>query len=103
MYNRVSIKGFPNYSVDNQGKVWSGISNLKPVKQHLTTKGFLNVCLIKEGAFIWKYVANLVAEAFVRNPNKHKYVLHKDGDITNNEADNLEWCTYKQMIESYGE
>lgn len=102
MYERKEIKGFPNYSVDNLGNVWCGISNIKPVKQHLTTNGFLRVCFIKEGTFVWKFVANLVAEAFVRNPNKYKYILHKDGDITNNKAGNLEWCTYKQMIESYG-
>lgn len=32
MYERKEIKGFPNYSVDNLGDVWCGISNIKPVK-----------------------------------------------------------------------
>ena len=37
-------------------------------------------------------VGDIVAREWVRNPFRFKYVCHKDGDITNNRADNLEWC-----------
>ena len=36
-------------------------------------------------------VHELVAEAFIPNPDRKKYVIHKDGNKLNNEADNLEW------------
>ncbi len=37
------------------------------------------------------YVHELVAKAFVPNPNNYPYVEHIDGDRTNNHANNLRW------------
>ena len=37
------------------------------------------------------YIHRLVATHFVPNPNKYKYVEHIDGDLKNNNADNLRW------------
>ena len=36
-------------------------------------------------------VAQLVAEAFIPNPHNYKYVICKDGNSENNQADNLAW------------
>lgn len=41
------------------------------------------------------YVHRLVAKAFIPNPDKYKYVNHKDCNRQNNCVDNLEWCTAK--------
>lgn len=42
------------------------------------------------------YVHDLVAEAFVPNPEGKKYVIHKDGDKLNNHASNLAWSDTKE-------
>lgn len=39
------------------------------------------------------YVHRLVALVFLDNPNGYKYVNHKDNNASNNNKNNLEWCT----------
>lgn len=42
-------------------------------------------------------LATLIAKAWVPNPNKYPYVIHKDFDRCNNCADNLEWSPYLRI------
>lgn len=46
------------------------------------------------------YVSRLIAELFVPNSDHHAYVIHKNGDKTDNRAENLKWGTHKDMGES---
>ena len=43
-------------------------------------------------------VHRLVAKAFIPNPNNLPEVNHKDKNIHNPKADNLEWCTRKENL-----
>ena len=41
----------------------------------------------------FRRVHQLVAKAFLSNPNNYEVVNHMDGNIKNNHFTNLEWCT----------
>lgn len=96
----VYIAGFDGlYSVDETGAVFSHRSGVpKPMKGGLTTKGYRQVCLTKDGKQYMKQVHRLVAEAFIPNPLGLATVNHKDKCKTNNKVDNLEWLSNADNI-----
>jgi len=74
----------------------STLSSLGVVKQKGETAKLLEDNGYKYMRFldsygIKRYIHELVAENFVPNPSKFEYVVHKDGDKTNNLAENLSW------------
>jgi len=86
------VPGFEwGYYVSNLGRVRGPRKVLKPQPQ---SKGYLAVKLYKRKS-TKKYprlVSRLVAVAFLGKPDHSDCeVHHKDGDIRNNHADNLEW------------
>ena len=101
------IEGYEGlYQVSNLGRVRSlncrghkgCIGILTP---RLDGKGYEMVALYKEGKARNTKVHRLVAQAFIPNPNNYPQVNHKDEDKTNNNVDNLEWCT-NEYNHNYG-
>ena len=91
-----------HYQVSNFGSVKS-IKFGKEIilKQHINKGGYYYVCLLKNGKHKNYYVHRLVAQAFIPNPYKLPQVNHKDENKTNNNVDNLEWCT-NEYNHNYG-
>jgi hypothetical protein len=86
------------YEVSNTGKV-RNIDTRRILKQGTDSKGYKTVTLSRCGYGFQKRVNILVAEAFLGGPYPGLDVHHKDGDKTNNHADNLEWCTRKENVQ----
>lgn len=111
------IKGFEyRYSVSTLGRVRAetricfnnryGYYTLKPklLKPCLNNKSYLTVTLAKNGRSFPRLVHRLVAEAFLLNPDNKPQINHIDGDRTNNNVDNLEWCSQSENnLHSYKE
>lgn len=92
------------YQVSNLGNVRSlnyrRSGKTKLLKQG-TDNGYKRVELSKNGKKKKYWVHRLVAISFISNPNNYKEVNHKDEDKSNNNVNNLEWCT-REYNNNYG-
>ena len=94
--------------IDNDYAVCSNgdIVSLKYGKVRLlkpdTDRGYKRVTFSNGDKAKKHSVHRLVASAFLPNPENKPCVNHIDGDPSNNELSNLEWCTYSENeIHSY--
>lgn len=75
------------------------------LKQYSDKGGYLQAQIKVDEKWIMKRVNRLVAQTFIPNPDNLPQANHKDCDRTNNNVENLEWCTPKyncQYREKYG-
>lgn len=93
-----NIKGYEGlYQISNLGRVKS--LKLKSTNRDLimslgnSTNGYLQIILCKDNKHKAYRIHRLVAQAFIPNPNNFPCVNHIDEDKTNNNVNNLEWCT----------
>lgn len=72
-------------------------NRLKERIRHFSTgrRGYKQVVLSRDGKTKAFLVHRLVAVVFIPNPENLPVINHKDGDPSNNNVENLEWCTYK--------
>lgn len=102
------IKGYEGlYEVSDFGQVKS-LERTASDGRHLKEKiihggfypnGYRFVCLRKDDANKNFLVHRLVAESFIPNPNDFPVVNHLDGNIKNNNVNNLEWCSQGRNLE----
>ena len=104
------IKGYEGlYQVSNMGRVKSlertfldKIGRKRTVRERILKQcvdrdGYLKVNLYNcNGKEKTLRVHRLVCEAFHKNPKNKPCVNHIDENKSNNEASNLEWCTYEE-------
>jgi len=82
------------YEVSNTGKVRNKATKYE-LKQFDNGQGYKTVAIWVENNTKRKkfYVHRLIALSFIKNIENKRYVNHKDGNKSNNNAENLEWCT----------
>lgn len=93
--NAVEVKGYEGlYAVDSYGNVYS-LKNNTPLKtfKYNGKQPYHYVGLCKNGKKKNCFIHRLVAQAFIPNPDNLPQVNHKDGNVHNNNVNNLEWVT----------
>lgn len=87
-----SVQECPKYEVNQFGEI-RHIYRKQILKPRYNKGGYGYVSFKIEGHNKNFAIHRIVANAFIPNPENKPEVNHKDGDTTNNKADNLEWVT----------
>lgn len=92
---RLNWKG--TYHVTKSGEVFNRFG--KRMKSFDNGRGYQIVSLRIDGNYVVKSLHRLVAEVYLENSSNLTEVNHEDGCKTNNNLDNLSWCTRSQNIQ----
>ena len=102
----LDIPGYKNiYQASNYGRIkslrhevlcsmGSRFVNERILRPYLDYHGYYRLELSFLGKRKKYFIHQLVALAFLPNPNNYKIINHKDGIKINNKPDNIEWCNY---------
>jgi len=93
-----TITEAPRYRISDSGNIYSLVNDM-PKQAYPDKKGYIRVQLyIVGGKSITRKVHRLVAQHFIKNPQKLTQVNHKNSVKSDNVHTNLEWCTNSQNM-----
>lgn len=99
--NLKSLDRIINLTGKNQFKSFTAQKLIKgqKIKKCINKYNYFQVVLYKNGEKENKLIHQLVAQAFIPNPDNKPTVNHIDGNKLNNCVDNLEWATNKEQTQ----
>jgi hypothetical protein len=92
---RKIIDGYPEYSIGTDGTIQRCLTR-RFLKPQTLANGYQIVRLTNNRLIKTLYVHRLVAHAFIPNPLRKPCIDHIDRIKTNNNVDNLRFCTYSE-------
>lgn len=92
------MKEYKNFLIDDELNIYNK-KTLRKLKPHKGTDGYMQVLYKDENhKTIHERVHVIIGHCFIPNPNNYKYVNHIDSNKTNNNLNNLEWCSNSQNV-----
>lgn len=91
------IPGLERYLINTNGDVYSTRSK-RLLSPHISSRGYLKFTAYLNGKAVNKNIHRALMETFIKNEGNLPCVNHKDGNKTNNNLENLEWCSYSHNI-----
>ena len=88
------------YRVSDRGDIASVVRDrmLKPDINRTNNTSYFRVTLSKDGATERFMVHQLVAKAFIENPDSKPMINHINNNGMDNSVGNLEWCTHSENM-----
>jgi hypothetical protein len=81
------LNGYDDYIISDHGHV------AKLIKPKPNNKGYLRVKFVKDGIRVDRYVHRIIASVWISNEYSKHCVNHKNFNVQDNSAVNLEWVT----------
>ena len=99
MENWKTYKEIPRYEVSDKGRVRNAVTG-RLMKTSIDRQGYERITVTVDGLPKNLRIHRMVAETFSFREHPNMCVRHRDDNRSNNNFDNLYWCTRREISKS---